>query len=217
MNKKVTRKNYSPMQERLLTYLLKLEKLSDDLDVPWDVEDFLGHRPAPTESPTVSRLLKNLSERGNIKLIDANSREGKRKRRRTTHIRLTESGRMVAQGIDDGFRVTQTTYSEQLSIPAKQYNAATFNKYLLTRELNAVDAALADETDDYTPYGFRGVEPGSKSKTKGEVQLYRHLVESALEVTEDDLRKMYEETNKVFYQIRDMFPTGFIKIEETER
>jgi hypothetical protein len=146
--------------------------------------------------------------------VDTNKREGKRKR--TTSVELTDSGRYVAQAFKDGYRVAQTTFSGQLSIPVKQYDAALLNNDLLTRELQAVDAALADEPDDYTPYGFRGVEPGSKSKTKGEVQLYRHLVESALEVAQDDLRKMYEETERVFYKVRDVMPPGTVQVEKTE-
>ncbi len=207
-------KPYSPAQKRLLTYLLNRGRVGEDSRTEWSVKDFLGHRPSKAESASVSRLLSSLVERGHVVRVDAKKREGKRKR--TTEVELTDSGRYVAQAFKDGYKVTQTSYSEQLSIPVKQYDAALLNKYLLTRELNAVDAALADEPDDYTPYNFRSVEPGSTCKTESEVRLYRHMLNSALEVARDDLRKMYEETERVFYKVRDVSPPGTVQVEKTE-
>jgi DNA-binding MarR family transcriptional regulator len=194
---------YGAAQEGLLIYLLNRERVGKDSRIEWSVAVFLGRQPTPTDSANVSRLLKSLVKRQVIELHNTRASEGKRWR--TTHISLTDKGRRHARALAAGYRVV-TERGAKISIRARELNASYFTKYLLARELNAVDAALANDLEDYTPYGFRKVEPGTICKTKSEVQFYRIIVKAALEVAEENAAELWEETAQKIKGIKDMFP-----------
>ena len=202
---KRTTHTYGPAQEDLLIYLLQRERFENDNQVEWSAAAFLGRQPTPTDSASVSRLLASLVKRNVVELHNTRAAEGKRWR--TTHISLTDKGRRDARALAAGYRIV-TRKESKISIRARELNASYLTKYLLTRELNAVDAALAADPDDYTPYGFRKAEPRQFCKTKEDVQFYRIMVKAALEVAEDNAAELRQETAQKFEEIKDMFPPG---------
>lgn len=193
-------------QKNLLIWMLDKEVgtpwLSDDLDtitrytpkqISWDSADFLGRELQKNESSTLSGSRKTLVERMMI-----TEKRGSGDKPRTESVALTKLGRLVAEGLKQGFTIGERPAGAAKPLPNRRdrVSAIDHGLALLNKEKDRIELALTQKIDDY---GSLGVEhpTGEKVKTVQDLKEYQESLKAAVETLKAERSKLNEQFNTI--------------------
>lgn len=147
--------NYKPPEREPQTYAwtakgeilvspgLTLSRVADNY-VPWSPSAFIGENPTPSKSTTLSNTLKRLEERGLLRRYSVTTKGGEvagvvrigsnSTRTRTTHVQLTDKGRLFVRSLSDDFNLDEYEAKEEHRKIEKQAEGLRFALALLSRE-----------------------------------------------------------------------------------